>query len=255
MFDFIVNLRLTANTRSINKGELAIFVLKLCVNRIARCARHIRNNETLLTNEAVNDRGFACIRLADNGYLDAVVLFHRVLPIVKITQTSIKKITRSASVNRRNTNGILFKAKFIELVKLHRESTNAIALVDAGNHRLAALFQHHRNVAVVGSESGANVAHKNDDVSGLNSHLRLLTHLFQNQIIGFGLNSARINENHTLAAPFGLAVDAVARNTGSVLNNRTTLPDELIKQSALANVGTSDNRNNRFCHKFICPFH
>ena len=31
--------------------------------------------------------------------------------------------------------------------------------------------------------------------------------------------------------------------------------DKLIEKRAFANVGTSDNRNNRFCHKSICPFH
>ena len=184
---------MTANACRINKGELAVFVFKLRVNCVTRGARNVRNDKTLLTDQAIDNRGFARIRLTDNGNLNAIVLFHRVLPIVKITQTSIEKVTRAAAVNGRNANRVFLKAKLVELIKLHRQSTNAIALVDAGNNRLAALLEHHRNVAVIGGQPCANVTHKDDHVGGVDRHLRLLTHLLEDQVIGLGLNSARVN--------------------------------------------------------------
>ena len=179
MLNFVINLRLTANTCGIDKGEFAVFVFELRINCIARCARNVGNDKTFFANQTVDDRRLARIRLADNGYLNAVVLLHSVLPIVKITQTSVKKVTRAASVNGRNANGVFLKAKFVEFVEFHRQSANAVALVDAGNDRLTALFQHNGNVAVIGSETRANVTHKDDNVGGVDCHLRLLTHLLQ----------------------------------------------------------------------------
>ena len=53
----------------------------------------------------------------------------------------------------------------------------AVALVDGGNDRLAALFEHDRDLSVVGREARLHVAQKHDDVRRLHGKLGLHAHL------------------------------------------------------------------------------
>ena len=116
---------------------------------------------------------------------------------------------------------------------------------------LSRLFEHDRNLAVICGQPCADVAHEDDDVCRINGDLRLQSHLREDDIVGLGLNSARVDEDHFAASPFGFAVNTVAGDTGGVLDDRTALADQFIKQSTFTNVGASHDGDNRFCHNSV----
>ena len=126
--------------------------------------------------------------------------------------------------------------------------TNAITLVDTRYYWFSAFLKHCSDISVISCQTCSHVAHKNDYVCRVDRYLRLKTHLLENDIVCFGFNSARVNDHELLSAPFRLTVDPVSCDAGCILNDSTALTDELIKKCTLADIGSADNSNDRFCH-------
>ena len=97
--------------------------------------------------------------------------------------------------------------------------TNTVTLVDAGNDWLATLLEHNCNISVVCGKTCSYVAHKDNNVSVINSNLCLEFHLLENDVISFRLNTSCINNDIATAAPFGFSVDSISCYTGSVLDD------------------------------------
>ena len=87
------------------------------------------------------------------------------------------------------------------------------------------LFEHLRNIHICRDHAALAVGHKDDHGGGINGELCLTAHLGEDDIVALRLNTARVDHKRGLAAPFGLAVDAVAGNTGGVVHDRQPLSD------------------------------
>ena len=246
MLHAIVDFGLAANARGINKRVAAALVFHHGVDRVARSAGNIRNNQAVLPQHFVDDGGFARVRLADYGNANAIRLLFLFLPIAQSVQRGVQNVSRTAPVQAGKRNGFLIEAKLVKLVKLHGRAAHRIALIDAGNDRFAAFFEHHGNVVVVGGNAGANVAHEQDHVGGVNGDLRLQFHLRKDHIVAFRLNAAGVDDHQLAAAPLGFAVNAVARDAGNILHNGAALADKFIEQGAFSNVRSAHNGKDRF---------
>ena len=219
-----------------------------------RRTRHIGNDAALFARQTVDNGGLADVRLTDDGDLDVVLIALDSLVGGRKLQNAIKQITRARAVYRRERDGLVVKAKLVKFVKFVGCVTYAVTLVDAGDNGLSALFEHNRNISVIGGKSRSYVAHKKNYVGVVNSNLRLKFHLRQNNIVGLGLNTARVDNHELLSAPFGFSVDSVACNAGLVFNDRAALAYKLIKKCALADVRSADNSYYWFCHLYFRPF-
>ena len=230
----------------VNEVEYSVFILNSRINGISRSTRNIGYDNALLAAHTVNNRGFSGVGLTDDGDLDAALLLLALLPIGESLTAGVQKVARARAVDGGNGHGIAIKAQLVELVVFVGKITHAVALVDAGDDGLAALLEHDGDIAVGGGQTRADVAHEDDDVGIVNGDLRLHLHLCQNDIVGLGLDASRVDEDELAAVPFGLAVDAVAGDTGGVLHDGATLADELVKQGGFAYVGSSHNGNDGF---------
>ncbi len=143
-------------------------------------------------------------------------------------------------------HGILLKAQLVEFVVLIGQVAGAVALVDGGDNRFSAPLEHDRDVAVGGGQSGADVAQEHDDIGVINGNLRLHFHLGEDNIVGLRLDSAGVNDDQLLAAPFGFAVNAVARDAGRILHDGAPLADELVEQRGFSHIGAPHDGDNGF---------
>ena len=151
------------------------------------------------------------------------------------------------AVDRGNGDGVP-QPQVVELVKLRGGRANAVALVDAKHHRLAAFPQQGGHVVVVGGDPGGKVGDQDDDIGGLDGQLGLAAHFFQQHIVGLRLDAPGIHQAEALAQPLPLGVDAVPCDAGGVLHNGKTPADKLIKQGGFAHVGPPHHSDKRFCH-------
>ena len=159
MLDAVIDLGLAANACRVDEGKGADLVLQSRVHSVARGACDVGDDQAVLADELVDDGGFARVGLADDGYVNAVVLGLLRLPLTKGVDAGVEQISRAAAVNGGYADGLLVKAKLVELIELHGRPSYAVTLVDAGHDGLAALLEHDGDVAVAGGESRADVAH------------------------------------------------------------------------------------------------
>ena len=143
------------------------------------------------------------------------------------------------------------ESKLIEFIKLRRDISDFVCFVDTRHDRFTAFLQHDRNVNIVCQQSCAYVAHKQDHIRSIDSDLCLFPHLFEDDVIGFRLNTARVDHNHRFTAPFRLSIDSIARDTRRILNDGTPFADELIEKGALAHIRSADNGDHRFSHSIF----
>ena len=71
----------------------------MCIYRVARGARDVRDDKAVLSDYLVDYRGLARVRLTDDGNLDAIVLFLLACALGELFKNSVKKIARAASVD------------------------------------------------------------------------------------------------------------------------------------------------------------
>ena len=151
-------------------------------------------------------------------------------------------------MERGERDGLAVKAQLVKFIELVGDVAYLIRLVDGKNDGLSAFFEHHGDVAVVCKQSRTNIAHKDDGVRHLNGDLCLVAHLRENDIVGLGLDAARVDDGEAAPSPLAIAVNAVARDTGGVLYDTSALADQFIKQCTFADVGASNDGNHRLCH-------
>ena len=145
--DLLLDARLAPDAGRIDEHKTAVFVFDNRVDGVARCARHVGDNRTLLARHAVDKRRFANVRLADNG--DLYILFAVLVGTVKIDMriTRIEQVAGAVSMHGRHGDRVA-EAEVVKLVKIGRHIAETVAFIDRQHHRLAAFLQHHSDVLV-----------------------------------------------------------------------------------------------------------
>ena len=93
-----------------------------------------------------------------------------------------------------------------------------------------------------------DIAHKHDNVCGLNGDLRLCLHFFKNHIVRLGFNTARVDQDDGFSVPFGFIIDAVTRNAGNIFYDGDTSACDLIEKRTFSDIRSAYDRRNCFCH-------
>jgi hypothetical protein len=121
----------------------------------------------------------------------------------------------------------------------------AVDLVGSEEKRLSGANQEAREFAVGTCDFGASVD-DNDDGSGLvECDARLAEDFRGNEFLVFGDDPARIDDAELVSAPLGVAVEAVARDARLVADYGAARSSEAIEERRLANVGASDDGDER----------
>ena len=131
-------------------------------------------------------------------------------------------------MERRNAHRVA-QTQIVKFIKLRRRIARRIHLVDSQHDGLLGLFQHGGHFFVGGGDAGADVGDQHDYAGVVDGDKSLLTHEFQNLIVGSGLDAAGIHHHEGLAAPFGLSVDAIPGDAGRVLHDGGALFSDAVE--------------------------
>ena len=252
-FHRVVDLRLAAHTGGIDKQVLAELVFKVAVDGVARCARNVGDNHAFLAQNAVEKARLADVRLADDRNLDHVLVVFLVVRVREVFHTGVQNIARAVPMDRGNLNRVS-ETKRIKLIDLRVNAARAVALVDCQNDGLFGLFEHRRNLAVGCGKPHGDVHDHDNDRRGFDGDFRLSAHEFQHLAVGTRLNAAGINEGKAAPVPVAFAVNPVARHAWRIFHNCHALAGQLIEEHRLADVRSTHDCYNRFCHRNYLPF-
>ena len=75
--------------------------------------------------------------------------------------------------------------------------------------------------------------------------LRLAKDFRRDEVFVVGKNAARINDAQLAAAPFGLAIETVARDAGLIAHNGAARADQPVEQRGFADVGAAHDGDGR----------
>ena len=220
----------------------ALFILKVAVYCIPGGARHVGDNDPLLPQDPVGQRGLAHIGLADEGHLDDVVVLLFLLLRGEVVEAGVQQIAGAMSVNGGDGDGVP-KAQVVELVNIRVQIAHLIHFVYRQYHRLLGAQQHIGHILVGGGQAGLDVTHKDDHRSRLNGDLRLLPHKRQNLVVGTRLDTACVNDVKGAAPPVTLGIQAIPGDAGGVLHNGQPLTAQLVKQHGFAHIGPTHDCN------------
>ena len=177
MLDSVLDLALSADARRVDQVEYPLVGREQGVDGVAGRSGDVRDDRALLADHAVDDRGFAGIRLSDDGDVDPAVVILLFALLGEVRVYGVEQIACAKAVQRRDGDGIGIKAKLVELVKLGRRLADLVGLVDGDDDRLAALFEHRGDLAIVRDKSRLGVNEEDDDVGRLKRYLGLKAHL------------------------------------------------------------------------------
>ena len=176
--DLLVHLALLADAGGVDEGELAVRIVHIGVNAVARRTGDVGDDNALLTQHAVEQAGLADVRLADESHADALVVLLFLVCRREVLVSRVEQLTHTVAVQCGNAER-LAQTEVVELIKLRRRITRLVALVDRQHDRLARAQQHGRNVLIGGSNAGAQVGDQDDDIRVRDRSLRLKAHELQ----------------------------------------------------------------------------
>ena len=232
----LVHLGLAADAGGVDEEEFAVLVFKGGVHGVARRARHVGDDDALLAEDAVQKRGLAHVRLADDGDLDAVVLPLLLVGLGEILEALVQQIAGAVPVHGGDGDRVA-EAERVKFIHAHVGRAGGVGLVDGQYHGLLRAQQHVRHVLVRRGHAGAQVGHQHDDRRRVDRDLRLLAHKEQDLAVGRRLDAAGVDHIKFPPAPLAFGVEPVAGDARGVLHDGQALPHQAVKQHGFAHIG------------------
>ena len=236
----VVHLALAAHTGGVDEAVFSGFVFKVGVDGVPGGACHVGDDDPFLSQDPVQEAGFAHVGLADDGNVDDVAFFLGFGFLGGVGQHPVQQITGAVAVNRGGLKQIA-DAQRIKFEGVGIHGADGVALVDSQSHRLAGLAQHGGHVLIRRGNAAADVRYHDDGVCQFDADLRLAAHEFQHVAVRAGLDSAGIHQGEGASAPFAVAVDPVPGDAGGILHNRGPASGQFIEQHGFAHIRPSDD--------------
>ena len=240
------DLSLAPHPCRINEKILCTVFGKMCVNRIAGRPRHITDDDPLLTEQTIHERGFADIGTANDGNSDLIRLLCLRRLCWERCDDGIQQIAEIHRIGGRDGNRVT-EPKRIEIVN-QCFTLKAIDLVDRQNHRFFRPPQKPRDLLIRSCQSCPPIDEKEDDICLLHCQLCLRTHRTQDMVALIELDAAGVNDRKLMVQPLRIQIDAVTRHARHIVDNGDTLLADLIEQCRLPDIGASDHGHNGFAH-------
>ena len=102
------------------------------------------------------------------------------------------------------------------------------------------------NLFILRCKTCASIDKKEDDICLFHGNLCLLAHGCEHVIALVKFNAARIDHGELMVQPVCIHVDTVTRDARHIIDNRQSLPADLVKKRRLADIRPSHNRNDWF---------
>lgn len=108
----------------------------------------------------------------------------------------------------------LSDAEVIEFINIHHLTVEVVDFVDHQHNRLAASSEHISYFCIGIYKALTDVSDEDDDICGINGDLRLVSHLGENDIFGFRLNTAGVYQRKFVVQPLHVGINTVTGYTG-----------------------------------------
>jgi hypothetical protein len=144
-----------------------------------------------------------------------------------------------------------------EVLERHVAALGAVGLVHGEDGRLVGPPEHRRGLEISRGRARHDVRHQHDDIGfsdrraclrpGLLGDVGLGRFRRLRELVVF-LQTAGVDHRELDPRPVGRAIDAIARRTRLVLDDRAPLADQAVEQGGFPNVRTSDDGDDGLCH-------
>ena len=219
MFQIFFDTVLAADSCSIDKHILSSVVLHHRIHGISGRSRNIRDDQTVFSEQAVDDGTLTHVGFSDNGDLRSGVLLLRSILCGKPLQDFIQQISDPGPVR----SGYRVRIPDPQIVKLIDRSLvpgKAVHLIDNQQNRLMAAPEHVCDLGIRIHKSLFEIRHEEDHIRGIDGDLRLFSHLREDNVICIRLNTAGVNHGEAAVQPFHICIDAVSGDTRGILYDR-----------------------------------
>ncbi len=251
-----VSLAFAATAGGVDEAEAAPVVLHDFVDSVARSAGDGRDDGSVGSGEAVQQRRLAHVGVADDGDFGFVkwgILFGRWKLGVRVGQLWVRHW--SYGITRKNFQNCvqqiidappvlgrdrehLLHAEAMKVVN-ERRLLFAVDLVDGQKQRAVGLSQQAHKFKVWAGEFAASVHDHDDGGSLVERHASLPENFRRYQILFFGQYSAGIDDAQAASAPFRLAIEPVPGNARLIPDDGAARTDDAVEECGLAYVRAS----------------
>ena len=189
------------------------------IDRIARRSGDVGYDDTVRAQQFVDQGGFSDVRFSNNGdarNLALLLVFHLRF---KVSCHLIEHIA-DAELSGCGNGVRLSDAEVIEFINIHHLTVEVVDFVDHQHNRLAASSEHISYFCIGIYKALTDVSDEDDDICGINGDLRLVSHLGENDIFGFRLNTAGVYQRKFVVQPLHVGINTVTGYTRCVFYNR-----------------------------------
>ena len=176
MLELFLDLILSAKSRRINKDIFLATIFDLRVHGIPCSACDVRDDQTILTKELIDDGGFPYVRLSDDGDLRPFIFLFLRTALREMCTDGLKHVPQSGAVRRRDGNGIP-DPKIIKLVDVRHKLLNRIHLIHDKHHGLFRSAEQVCHLRIGVLQALFHVHQENDHVRSVDGDLCLFPHL------------------------------------------------------------------------------
>ena len=155
----------------------------------------------------------------------------------------VEQVAGAAPVGRRDRVGLV-PAEGVELGALEL-ALLVVGLVDGDDHGGLGPPQDVGRFLVGRGQAHHGVHDEDDDVGLGDGETRLVLDGRLDQVVRVQLQAAGVHQDEAPAVPFGVAVEAVPRRVGAILDDGRAATDDPVEEGALADVRPADDGDDR----------
>ena len=191
-FDFLLDFAFAAHPCRINEDILLSVNFNRRIDCISCRACNIADNQSVLTENLIDERGFAHIGLPNDGNLNGIIILLMDVLFREIRDNLVKHIAQAQCLPCGNRQRIA-DAQFVKFINRQRITLYAVHLIHRQNNRLFRAAQQICNLHIILCYACFYVCDKQNYIRGFNRNLCLLHNLLLNHFFGADFHTAGIN--------------------------------------------------------------
>jgi hypothetical protein len=239
-FQLLVDLGLAAQAGGVDQADLASVPFPVDRNGVPGDARLWPDEEAILADQPVDQRGLARVRPPDDGDLDGVVAelfliaFGRLVDRQRLVELGHALAVLGGDLKR------LAETKVVGL-ESPRGAGVTLGLVGGQDHRLGCAAKDLAEHAVERNHAFAGVDQEQADVRFFDGPLCLGAHPRFQALVGDILEAGGVDQLQLKVADSPRAEAPVASHARAVVDDRQLLAGEAVEQGRFADIGAADD--------------
>ncbi len=239
VFDPLALPALPPHACRVHEHERAVVGLEHSVDRVARRARDVGDDQPLLAEYGIEEAGLADVRPSQHGHADRFVRHRRSLTAGQPFEDRVEQVSRAVAVEARDGHG-LAEAERRELV-CELGPAGLVELVGHEQHRPACPPEDVGELGVARRQPRARVDDEEHEVGLLDRRPRLRHRAARDRRVVGDVDATGVDEQEALASPFAQELLAITGHAGRLVDNRCPAHRQPVDERRLADVRVADD--------------